>query len=171
AQRVAQAVNRPCHDDIELPPAGVLEHGIEARPSVSSLGAGDACVAVDLHDVPTTPPGDLPKLADLIFNGLCVRADSHIQRRALVRHRASSFCAPSIPHWLYIYQPILVCQIRDNPAVVSIQFLKGTEGRVFCMAFTRFLASSVTAKIAARMPSWRTATSRGLRRLSVSSSV
>src|SRR5215471_11016254 len=34
----AQAVNRPCHDDIELPPAGVLEHGIESRPSVSSLG-------------------------------------------------------------------------------------------------------------------------------------
>jgi hypothetical protein len=26
------------------------------------------------------------------------------------------------------------------------------------MAFTQFLASSVTAKIAARMPSWRTAT-------------
>jgi transposase len=32
----------------------------------------------------------------------------------------------------------------------------------FCMAFTRFLASSVTAKIAARMPSRRTATSRRL---------
>ena len=48
---------------------------------------------------------------------------------------------------------ILVCLIRDNPAIVSIQFLKGTEDRVFCMAFTRFFASSVTAKIAARMPS------------------
>src|SRR5262245_51821801 len=35
----AQAVNRPCHDDVELPPASVLEHGIESRPSVSSLGA------------------------------------------------------------------------------------------------------------------------------------
>src|SRR5262249_28077086 len=81
--KAAQAVNRSCHDDIEFPPAGVLEHGIEARPSVSSLGAGDACVAVDLHDVPTTPPGDLPKLADLIFNGLRVRAYSHIQCRAL----------------------------------------------------------------------------------------
>src|SRR5262245_33947566 len=32
AERATQAVNRPCHDDIELPPAGVLEHGIEARP-------------------------------------------------------------------------------------------------------------------------------------------
>src|SRR5215510_8965391 len=75
--------NRPCHDDIELPPASVLEHGVEARPSVSPLGAGDARIAVDLHDVPTTPPGDLPKLADLIFDRLCVRADSHVQRRAL----------------------------------------------------------------------------------------
>jgi hypothetical protein len=60
----------------------------------------------------------------------------------------------SIPHRPYIYQLILVCQIRDNPAIVSIQFLKGAEDRVFCMAFTRFLASSVTAKIAARMPSY-----------------
>src|SRR5262249_44548156 len=35
----AQRIHRPRHDDIELPPAGVLEHGIESRPSVSSLGA------------------------------------------------------------------------------------------------------------------------------------
>jgi len=26
-ERAAQAVNRPCHDDIEFPPASVLEHG------------------------------------------------------------------------------------------------------------------------------------------------
>ena len=44
-----------------------------------------------------------------------------------------------MPQLLYIYQLILVCQIRDNPAIVSIQFLKGTEDRVFCMAFTQFL--------------------------------
>src|SRR6516225_7435795 len=79
----AQAVNRPCHDDIELPPAGVLEHGIESRPSVSSLGARDACIAVDLHDVPTAPPGHLPKLADLILHRLCVGAHPHVQRCAL----------------------------------------------------------------------------------------
>ena len=49
-QRAAQAVNRPGHDDIELPSAGVLEHGIEAGPSVSSFRAGDARIAVDLQD-------------------------------------------------------------------------------------------------------------------------
>src|SRR5262249_39016666 len=38
AQRATQAVNRPSHDDIESPTAGVLEHGIEARPPVSPLG-------------------------------------------------------------------------------------------------------------------------------------
>src|SRR5215475_9558093 len=38
-QRATQAVNRPSHDDIELPPAGVLEHGIEARPPISPLSA------------------------------------------------------------------------------------------------------------------------------------
>src|SRR5262249_4275064 len=84
AQRAAQAVNRPCHDDIELPPAGVLEHGVKARPSVSSLGARDARIAIDLDHIPSAAPSDLPKLADLVFDRLCVRADSHVQRRALV---------------------------------------------------------------------------------------
>src|SRR5215467_426235 len=83
AQRAAQAVNRPCHDDIEFPPAVVREHGIEAMPSVSSLSPRDAGVAVDLNHIPATPLGDLAKLADLIFHRLSVRADPHVQRRAL----------------------------------------------------------------------------------------
>ena len=37
-QRPTKPIYCPCHGDIELPPAGVLEHGIESRPSVSSLG-------------------------------------------------------------------------------------------------------------------------------------
>src|SRR4029077_10084899 len=76
----AQAVNRPCHDDIELPPTGVLEHRIEARPSVSPLGARDARIAIDLDHIPSTPHGDLPQLAHLIFDRLRVRADPHVQR-------------------------------------------------------------------------------------------
>src|SRR5262249_17297492 len=71
----------------------------------------------------------------------------------------------------YIYQMVSVCIIEDNSALVSVWFLNAAEDRVFCMAFTQFLASSVTAKIAARMPSWRTGTCRKLRRLSASSSV
>src|SRR5262249_19582345 len=38
----------------------------------------------DLDYIPAPPLGDLPKLADLIFQRLCVRADSHVQRRTLV---------------------------------------------------------------------------------------
>src|SRR6476661_8893073 len=37
-QRPTKPIYCPGHDDIELPPGGVLEHGIESRPSVSSLG-------------------------------------------------------------------------------------------------------------------------------------
>src|SRR5262249_2697946 len=39
AQRATQAVNRPSHDDIESPTAGVFEHSVESRASVSPLGA------------------------------------------------------------------------------------------------------------------------------------
>ena len=52
--------------------------------------------------MPSTAPSDLPKLADLVFHRLCVRAHSHVQCRALVRHQAISVCRyehPSIPHW------------------------------------------------------------------------
>src|SRR5262249_21477618 len=82
-QRATQAVNRPSHDDIESPTTGVLEHGIEARPPVSPLSAGDARIAVDLDHIPTTPLGDLPMLADLTFRRLRVGADPHVQRRGL----------------------------------------------------------------------------------------
>ena len=35
---VAEAVNGPSHDHVELPPTGALEHGVEARPLVPALG-------------------------------------------------------------------------------------------------------------------------------------
>src|SRR5262249_55832336 len=71
----------------------------------------------------------------------------------------------------YIYQMVSVCIIEDKSALVSVWSLNAAEDSAFCMAFTQLLASSVTATIAARMPSWRTGTSRKLRRLSASSSV
>jgi hypothetical protein len=41
-RRSAEPVDGPCHDDIELASAGILEQGIEAGPLISSLGATDA---------------------------------------------------------------------------------------------------------------------------------
>jgi len=76
-----------------------------------------------------------------------------------------------MPQLLYTYQLILVCQIRDNPAIVSVQFLKGTEDRVFCMASTQFLASSVTRKDRGTHALMAYRHVERLRRLSASSSV
>ena len=47
-QRAAEPLNGPRHDDIEPAPAGIFEQGIEAGPLLSSLGAADAGIAVDL---------------------------------------------------------------------------------------------------------------------------
>jgi hypothetical protein len=43
-ERTAKAIDRPGHHNVELAPARVRQHGIEARPAVSALGAADAGV-------------------------------------------------------------------------------------------------------------------------------
>src|SRR5262249_41291869 len=82
-ERAAEAIYRPRHGNIKLPPAGVLEQAIKTRPSISPLGAGYTGIVINVAVLPATPLGDLPKLTDLVLYGLPVRADSHIQRRAL----------------------------------------------------------------------------------------
>jgi hypothetical protein len=77
-ERTAKAVDGPRHDNIEFAPACV-----QARPSVSALGAADASVPVDLHDFPAAALGNLAKLADLILDGLRICADSHVKRGLL----------------------------------------------------------------------------------------
>src|SRR5262249_58658462 len=94
----------PRHGNIKLPPVGVLEQGIKTRPSISPLGAGYTGIGINLDDLPATPLGDLPKLTDLVLYGLPVRADSHIQRRAL--------CHDLVPlHWC--------CEDRSMPLKIN----------------------------------------------------
>src|SRR5262249_54161948 len=38
---------------VEAPPAGGLEHGIQARALIAAFGSADTCVPVDLDDFPT----------------------------------------------------------------------------------------------------------------------
>ena len=54
----AEPVDGPRHHHVELAPAGILEHGIEARALVASLGTANAGVAVDLDNSPATPSRD-----------------------------------------------------------------------------------------------------------------
>ena len=81
-QRPSQAIDRPGHDDVELAPAGVLEHRVEPRALVSALGAADAGIRVDMDHGPSPPLGDLAELADLVVDGLLVGGDAHVERCA-----------------------------------------------------------------------------------------
>jgi hypothetical protein len=61
-----RSIDGPGHDNVELAPAGVFQHGIEARPAVSALGVGDAGVAINLDHFPAAALSNLAKLADLV---------------------------------------------------------------------------------------------------------
>src|SRR5262249_37556593 len=78
----AEAVDGPGHQDVELAPTGILEHGVEARALVASLGAADAFVAVDLHNLPLATLGNLLQLVQLRVDSLLVSAHAHVDRGA-----------------------------------------------------------------------------------------
>ena len=50
-QGPAEPIDGPGHDDVELAPAGVLQHRIEPRPLVPALCAADARVLSILDHV------------------------------------------------------------------------------------------------------------------------
>src|SRR6266536_1962974 len=65
-QGPAKSVNRPSHDDVELAPGRTLAQSVESGPPISTLGAADALVAIDLDDLAAHPVGDLPERALLV---------------------------------------------------------------------------------------------------------
>ena len=79
-ERTAKAIDCPGHHHVEFAPACVLQHGIEATPAVSALGAADTGIPVNVDNLPAAALGDLGKLADLFLDRLVVRAHSHVQR-------------------------------------------------------------------------------------------
>jgi hypothetical protein len=62
AKKVAEAnanpIYRPCHDEIEPTPIGVLEHPIECRALVAPLRTADPEIPIDLGDPPSATLGD-----------------------------------------------------------------------------------------------------------------
>ena len=86
-QRPAKPVNRPGHHDVELAPAGILEHRVKARALVAPLGAADAGVAVGRDHGPAPALCDLPELLELVVDGLVIGADADVERSALCRLR------------------------------------------------------------------------------------
>ena len=87
-QRPAKPINRPGHHDVELAPAGILEHRVKARALVAPLGAADAGVAVGRDHGPAPALCDLPEFLDLVVDGLVIGADANVERGALccLRH-------------------------------------------------------------------------------------
>src|SRR3981081_4859716 len=72
-ERAAEPVNRPGGDHIELLGVDGLQHCIETRPLVSALRTADACVLVDLDDLPARALGDALQLAALVVSVLLRR--------------------------------------------------------------------------------------------------
>jgi hypothetical protein len=69
-QRAAQSVDRPCHDQVELPLSGVSAQLVELRALVLALGAADAVITVDVDNFAAHPPGNLAQLPLLVGGGL-----------------------------------------------------------------------------------------------------
>ena len=68
----AQPIDRPSHDNVKAPTAGVLEHFVQPWPLVPPLGAADAGVVILLYDLPAAAIGDLAQLPDLVLDRLLV---------------------------------------------------------------------------------------------------
>ena len=66
-QRAAQAIDSPRHYHVELAPAGILQHLIEARPLVPALRAAYPGILVYRDHGLAAPHGDLFQLAALIL--------------------------------------------------------------------------------------------------------
>src|SRR5258706_6381399 len=82
-QRSSQPVDGPCHDNAKLALAGVLEHLIQARTILAALGTADPCILICLDNFPSAPLSDVPKLLELVLDGLVIGADTDIDRGAL----------------------------------------------------------------------------------------
>src|SRR5215475_6873634 len=82
-QAAAEPINRPRHHYVELALGGIAAHGIEARSLVSALGAADAVVLVDLHDVEAGSSGNLPQLTLLVGRRLVDCRDPQVENGAL----------------------------------------------------------------------------------------
>src|SRR6266568_998500 len=79
-QRPAKSINRPGHDDVELAPGRALAQGVESGSPISTLGAADALVAIDVEDLAAHSVGDLPERALLVLGRLPIpRTDADVQ--------------------------------------------------------------------------------------------
>src|SRR3954453_2929514 len=63
-------VDRPRGQQVEAASHRVFEHAVELGPPVAALGAADALVGVDRHDLVSRPPGPRLQLESLVLDGL-----------------------------------------------------------------------------------------------------
>jgi hypothetical protein len=66
----AQTVDRPGHYYVELATGRCLMKGIELRPFILALGAGNAAILVHPYDLPTGALSNLTELAFLVGSSL-----------------------------------------------------------------------------------------------------
>src|SRR5262249_34949310 len=112
-ERASDAINRPRHDDIELAPASILQHLVEAGTLVAALGAADASILIARNHLPAPPLRNGLQLAPLVLHGLIlVGADPHVDRGAPDRLAHGSLTRLPDP---YKYRAVSVLSITAFP--------------------------------------------------------
>ena len=74
AERTPNPIYRPCHDEIEPTPIGVLEHPIERWAFIAAFSAADPEILIDLCNRPSATLGDPFQFETLVLCVLAARA-------------------------------------------------------------------------------------------------
>src|SRR6266487_2816949 len=128
-QRTAQSINRPRHDDVELAPGRALAQGVESGPAISTLGAADALVAIDVEDLAAHSVGDLPERALLVLGRLPIqRTDADVQSGAAHGDSPTDEANASSRRWSRLYENQLVFP-ASVPQSLCLQLTAKNQGR------------------------------------------
>jgi hypothetical protein len=145
-KRPAKPVDAPRRDDVELPASGVLPEAVEAGPSIASLGARYALVAVRLDNLPAARRSDSRKLPLLVLDGLSRGADPQVESDAhgisdpldacqvgMKPRESGRFRASFSRDFLYgCYHPAATaCSARQTARPVCWAFPHGRQRRLF----------------------------------------
>jgi len=79
----ADAIDRPCRDDIQFAGGSILRQLVELRALLAALGAADSMVDVLLDHFPTALLNDPPEVLALVLDRLASSADAEVDPDSL----------------------------------------------------------------------------------------
>jgi hypothetical protein len=95
-QATAEPINRPRHDDVELPLGSVPAHPLKLRALLPARGTAYAVIPVDVDDLAAHAASDLAQFAFLVGGGLLCGRDPEVENSAFHRRDFPSFTTKSM---------------------------------------------------------------------------